>query len=82
MTKMYSIKNSQALNLGNTYTYTILAADRLAYRGFMLTAAGAVTISDGVDSILLTLDANEEAPLNNSATTIVGTADNTIVFLY
>ena len=79
---MYDIANSQVLNLGNTYTYTVMAADKLAYSGFMLTAAASVTLSNGTDTIVLTLAANEAVPLNSTITTIVGTVDNVIVFLY
>lgn len=82
MTRMYDIASGKVLNLGNAYTYTILAADKVAYSGFFLTAAASVVVSDGVDSITLTLAANEEVLLNNTTATIVGTVDNVIVFQY
>ena len=82
MKRMYDIASGKVLNVGNSYTYTVLDADKAKYSGFFLTAAGSVTISDGVASVLLTLAANEEVPLNNTTTTIVETSDNTLVFLY
>jgi len=82
MTRDYDIGSGQALNVGNSYTYTVTAANHAQYGGFMLTTGASVTVSDGVDSILLTLLANEEVPLNSTITTIVGTVDNTLVFLY
>lgn len=82
MKKMYDIASGKALNVGNSYTYTVLDADKTKYSGFFLTAAGSVTISDGANTVLLTLAANEEVPLNGATTTIVGSADNTLVFLY
>lgn len=82
MEKMYDIASGQILNLGNAYTYTVTAADKAAYSAFILTTGASVTVSDGVASVGLTLAANEECPLNNATTTIVGTVDNVIVFLY
>ena len=82
MTKMYDIASGKVLNVGNTYTYTVLPVDKVNYTGFFLTTAASVTINDGVSSVLLTLAANEEVLLNNTTTTIVGTVDNVIVFLY
>lgn len=79
---MYDIANSKILNLGNAYTYTVLDADKAKYNGFMLTTGASVTVSDGTNSIVLTLAANEEVPLNDTITTIVGTVDNVIVWLY
>ncbi len=79
---MYHIGNSKVLNLGNTYTYTVLAADKAAYNGFFLTVASTITISDGTNSIALALAANEEVMLNDTITTIVDTVDNVIVWLY
>lgn len=79
---MYDIASGKVLNVGNTYTYTVLAADKVAYSGFFLTTAASVTINDGASSVLLTLGANEEVLLNNATTTIVGTVDNVIVFQY
>jgi len=82
MTKMYDIANSQALNVGNAYTYTVLAADKAKYSGFMLTTGSTVTISDGTNSVALTIAANEEIPLNDTTTSIVDTVTNTIVWLF
>ena len=82
MEKMYSIANSKVLNLGNTYTYTVLAADRKAYSGFFLTVGATVTVSDGTNSVILTVAANENIPLNNSMETIVGTVDNVLVWTF
>ena len=79
---MYDIGSGKALNLGNSYTYTVLAADKVAYSGFFLTTGASVVVSDGINTITLTLAANEEVLLNSKTTTIVGTADNVIVFLY
>lgn len=82
MTNMYSIANSKALNVGNAYTYTVLDADKAAYNGFFLTTGATITVSDGTDSVILTVAANENVPLNNSITTIVGTVTNAIVWTY
>ena len=82
MKKMYDITSGKALNLGNSYTYTVLDSDKVKYSGFFLTVAGAITVSDGTASVVLTLAANEEVLLNGATTTLVGTADNTIVFQY
>ncbi len=82
MERMYDIASGKVLNVGNTYTYTVLDADKAAYSGFFLTTAASVTINDGVASVLLTLGANEEVLLNSATTTIVGTVDNVIVFQY
>jgi len=82
MTRNYDIGSGQVLNVGNAYTYTVTAANHAQYGGFMLTTAATVVVSDGVDSISLTLAANEEVPLNSTITTIVGTVDNVVVFLY
>lgn len=79
---MYDIASGKVLNVGNAYTYTVLAADKAAYSGFFLTTAASVTVSDGTASVLLTLGANEEVLLNSTTTTIVGTVDNVIVFQY
>lgn len=79
---MYDIASGQVLNLGNSYTYTVTAADKAAYSGFFLTTAATITISDGTASVALTLAANEEVLLNSTTTTIVGTVDNVIVFQY
>lgn len=79
---MYDIASGKVLNLGNSYTYTVLDADKEKYSGFFLTTAASVTVSDGTASVVLTLAANEEVLLNNNTTTIVGTADNVIVFQY
>jgi hypothetical protein len=82
MEKMYDIGSGKALNVGNSYTYTVLDADKVAYSGFFLTAAGSITISDGTNTVLLTLAANEEVLLNSTTTTIVESSDNVIVFQY
>ena len=82
MERMYDIGSEKVLNIGNSYTYTVLAADHAQYGGFFLTAAGSITVSDGVNSILLTLLANEEVLLNPTITTMVETADNSIIFQY
>ena len=79
---MYDIASGKTLNIGNSYTYTVLDADKEAYTGFFLTAAGTLTVSDGTSSVLLTVAANEEVLLNRRTTTLVASADNTIVFQY
>ena len=79
---MYDIQSGKILNLANTYTYTVTAADKAAYSGFFLTTAAAITVNDGTGSVALTLAANEEVLLNSATTTIVGTVDNVIVFQY
>ena len=81
MERMYDIGSEKVLNVGNSYTYTIVAGDAV-YGGFFLTAAGSITVSDGVNSISLTLAANEEVLLNKNITTLVETADNSIIFQY
>ena len=81
MERMYDIKGEQALNVGNSYTYTIVAGNAV-YGGFFLTAAGSITVSDDTNSILLTLAANEEVLLNKTITTLVETSDNSIIFQY
>ena len=43
---MYDIGSGKVLNLGNTYTYTVLAADKVKYSGFFLTTAATITIND------------------------------------
>lgn len=82
MKRMYDIASGKTLNIGNSYTYTVLDADKEAYTGFFLTAAGTLTVSDGTSSVLLTVAANEEVLLNRRTTTLVASADNTIVFQY
>ncbi len=82
MENMYSIANSKILNLGNSYTYTVLDADKKAYNGFLLTTGSTITVSDGTASVILTVAANENVPLNDTTTTIVDTVDNVIVWTY
>lgn len=82
MTRMYDIGSGKVLNLGNAYTYTVLATDKKAYSGFFLTTGAVITVNDGVSAVVLTLAANEEVLLNSATTTIVGTVDNVIVFQY
>lgn len=82
MTNNLDMRSAQTLNVGNSRTYTILPADRLAYASFIVTAGDTVTISDGTASVILTLAANEEVLLNNSITTIVSTIDNVLVFQF
>ena len=82
MERMYDIASEKALNVGNSYTYTVTAADKAQYGGFFLTVADTVVISDGTASISLALGAHEEVLLNNNTTTIVGTLTGSIVFQY
>lgn len=75
----YDLANAKTLNLGNSYTYTTVAADHTAYRGFFLTAAGTVTVG----GVTLTVGINEEVPLMGNITTIVANAaDNVLIFTY
>jgi len=82
MNKVIDVTNAQPLNVGNSYTYTVLDADKAAYSAFSPVVAATITISDGTNSLALPLEAYEEVQLNSTITTIVGTVDNTIVFLY
>jgi len=82
MVENFDIASGQALNVGNSYTYTVLDADKEKYSGFFVTTAATITVSDGTASVILTLAANETVALNSTITTIVGTVTNTVVFTY
>ena len=79
---MYDLASGKDLNVGNSYTYTLTAEDKAKYKGFFVTTAATITVSDGVNSVAFTLAANEELPLNNTTTTLVGTVTNVVVFTY
>lgn len=79
---LFDIANVKPLNVGNAYTYTIAQADRDAYSAFMVTANAPITVSDGTNSVTLTLVANTPIALNDTFQTIVGAIDNNVVFVY
>ncbi len=82
MERMYDISGEQALNVGNSYIYTVTAADHAQYAGFFLTVADTVVIDDGVDNISIALDAHEEILVNRKTDTITGTKTGSIVFQF
>jgi hypothetical protein len=78
----FDLASGKTLNVGNSYTYTVTAADQAAYSGFFVTTGDTITVSDGVNSVALVLAANEPVTLNGAVTSIVGTVDNVVVFTY
>jgi hypothetical protein len=78
----FDLASGKALNVGNSYTYTVTAADQAAYSGFFVTAADTITVGDGTNTVDLVLAANEPVTLNGSVTSIVGTLTNVVIFTY
>ncbi len=76
----FDLASGKDLNVGNSYTYTVTAANQAAYNGFFVTAGDTITVGDGTNTVDLVLAANEPVTLNGTVTSIVGTLTNVVIF--
>ena len=61
--------------------YVVTAADQKAYKAFFVTTGDSITLSDGTNSLGITVVANEVVELNGTVTSITTGAINKLVFI-